>query len=262
MRSPSADIFQKFFSSIQGAIILGSFVIAIAIMVSGGVIKVSNTSLKNTDSDSPSIETADAPSAPGVAAQPTEVIPTEMSVDDDPMIGSKDAPVTIVEFTDYECPFCKSFYTGAYVQIKKEYIDTGKAKLVVRDYPLSFHDPMATTEAIAANCAREQGGDSAYFKFHDAIFEKTTSNGTGLSKDDLYTMSSTLGLNAANFKTCLDSEKNKSEVTADITAGGSIGTPTFYIGKSTSDGLIKDVKQIVGAQPFATFKTTIDALLK
>ena len=98
---------------------------------------------------------------PAQAAAPQPQQPTKgvASIDDDPVLGDKNAPVTIVEFSDYECPFCKRHFDQTLPELIKNYIDTGKVKLVYRDFPLSFHDPMATKEAVAANCAREQGGD-------------------------------------------------------------------------------------------------------
>src|SRR3989344_1283659 len=103
-----------------------------------------------------------------------------VSVDDDPVLGDKNAPLTMIEFSDYECPFCKRHFTDVYSQIKKDYIDTGKLKLVYRDFiAVPGHNPLATSEAVAASCARDQGGDLMYFKYHDAIFTKTISNGNG-----------------------------------------------------------------------------------
>ncbi len=113
-------------------------------------------------------------------SDPADSGTAQVSVDDDPVLGSANAPVTLIEFSDYECPFCKRHYSETYPQLKKDYIDTGKVKLVFRDLPLSFHDPVATIEAEAANCAREQGGDEAYWKMHDAIFTNTKSNGEGV----------------------------------------------------------------------------------
>ncbi|MBI2011930.1 thioredoxin domain-containing protein [Candidatus Daviesbacteria bacterium] len=108
------------------------------------------------------------------------------NVDDDPVLGSKDAPITMIEFSDYECPFCKRHFIQTLPNLIKNYIDTGKVKLVYRDfiavdgvYPQG-HNPAATNNAVAANCAMEQGGDSAYFKVHDLIFNKTQSNGVGI----------------------------------------------------------------------------------
>lgn len=240
------------------AILLSSFVVATAILVHGGIIKVGNSG-----ATVPTTATApQAPSQPQAApAQPTK---GKASVDDDPVLGNKDAKVTLIEFSDYECPFCKRHFDQTYPQLKKDYIDTGKVKLVFRDFPLSFHDPMATTEAIAANCAKDQGGDTAYFKIHDAMFTKTTSNGSGLSKDQIWTMAQELGLNVTNFKSCVESDKHKSEVAKDIadgSAAGVSGTPSFIVGKSDPSGNIEG-SILIGAQPYSAFQAAIDPLLK
>lgn len=97
-----------------------------------------------------------------------------------PLLGDKNAPVTMIEFSDYECPFCKRYFQETFSQLKKDFIDTGKVKLIFRNLPLSFHDPAATTEAMAAFCTIEQGGDKVYFQYHDLLFENTKSNGSGV----------------------------------------------------------------------------------
>ncbi len=107
-------------------------------------------------------------------------ISQQVSFGDDPVKGDPNAPITIVEFSDYECPFCQRHFKTTYPQLLSEYIDTGKVKLVFRDLPLPFHDPVATQAAVAANCAREQGGDEAYFKYHGEYFSRTQANGDGL----------------------------------------------------------------------------------
>lgn len=104
----------------------------------------------------------------------------KVSIDDDPVLGESSAPITMIEFSDYECPFCKRYFDSSFSQIKKDFVDTGKLKIVFRDLPLSFHDPAATSEALAANCAKELGGDEVYFKYHDLIFKQTKSNGQGI----------------------------------------------------------------------------------
>ncbi len=204
-----------------------------------------------------------------VAQQPQQQAPApngpvKVSIDDDPILGDINAKVTIIEFSDYECPFCKRHFTDTLPQLVKEYIDKGLVKLVFRDLPLSFHDPMATTEAIAANCARAQGDDSTYFKYHDEIFKRTKSNGNGLALTDLYKISDDLKLNTAKLKTCMDDPKQKEEVQKDLSDASSVGangTPAFFIGKSTDYGIIEGVLTS-GAQPFSVFKTIIDELLK
>lgn len=177
-------------------------------------------------------------------------------------MGDKNAPITIIEFSDYECPFCKRHFDQTLPQLIEKYVDTGKVKIVYRDLPLPFHDPMATKEAIAANCAREQGGDSKYFQFHDQIFNRTTSNGNGLSESDLVTIATDLDLNLTSFNTCLDDPKQADEVKkdlADAAKAGATGTPSFIIGKSTSNGEING-DLVVGAQPFSTFEAIIQTL--
>lgn len=104
----------------------------------------------------------------------------KVSLDDDPKQGNNDAKIAIVEFSDYECPFCQRHFQQTYPQLKTNYIDTGKTLFVFRDLPLPFHDPIATQAAVAANCVREQGGDEAYFKFHDQYFTNTLTNAKGL----------------------------------------------------------------------------------
>lgn len=198
------------------------------------------------------------------AAQPPQVTKGIASIDDDPILGDKNAPVTIIEFSDYECPFCKRHFDSTHQELVKKYIDTGKAKLVFRDFPLSFHDPMASKEAIAASCARDQGGDKKYYEFHDEIFKRTTSNGNGLDDAKIQKIASDLKLNTNTFTSCLSNIAKADEVKKDIadgSAAGASGTPTFLIGKSTDDGKI-DGDLLVGAQPFAAFQAVIDPLLK
>lgn len=201
---------------------------------------------------------APTPQAPGDDGTPVKV-----SIDDDPVLGDKNAKVTLIDFSDYECPFCKRHFTDTYPQLKKDYIDTGKVKMVFRDLPLSFHQN-APKEAEAAECARKQGGDSVYYKYHDQIFTKTTSNGTGLALDQLPIIAKELGLNVNQFQSCLDSGEFKAEVDKDLADAGKVGasgTPTFFIGKSTSNGEIEGIK-VVGAQPYSAFKVIIDEQLK
>lgn len=177
-----------------------------------------------------------------------------ISADDDPFMGKEKAEVTIVEFSDFQCPFCRTFWRDALPQIKKEYIDTGKVKFVYRDYPLSFHSA-AKVSAEASECADEQG---KYWEMHDKIFGEQSKQGTGTvtyGAVELKNWASQIGLDSTKFNQCLDSGKYKSEVEKDLADGsayGVSGTPTLYI----------NGKPIVGAQPFSTFKAVIDDELK
>ncbi len=230
-------------------------IIAVAVIVSGTIVYTS--SQKGNVASNKNQPTNNQPA-------PNPASPVKVSVDDDAVLGDKNAPVTMIEFSDYECPFCKRHFTDVYPQIKKDYIDTGKLKMVFRDFiAVPSHNPLATSEAMAANCAKEQAGDSAYYKFHDQIFIKTISNGNGLALAELPIIAKNIGLNVSQFQQCLDSNKFKAEVEKDIADGKAIGitgTPSFVVGKSTSSGVIEG-KVIVGAQPFSVFKAAIDALL-
>lgn len=244
------------------AILIGSILISISLLISGGAVQIKGFNSGAAGIPSvPGAPTAAVPGAPAPAA-PAEPTSATVSMDDDPVLGNPDAPVTIVEFSDYECPFCKRHFEQTYGQLKTNYIETGKVKLVFRDLPLSFHDPLATKEAIAANCAREQGNDQTYFKMHEALFQTTTSNGSGMTMDQLYGLAGKVGIDQTAFKTCIDADKYKDEVAKDLAdagAAGATGTPSFVIGKS---GKEVSGKLIVGAQPYAAFQAEIDALLK
>ena len=239
------------------AMMCGTVILA-AIIISGTVL-YNNSKPSNNNV----VVNGNTPSQQQPQQQPTG--PVKVSIDDDAVLGDKNAPLTMIEFSDYECPFCKRHFTDVYPQIKKDYIDTGKVKFVFRDYiAVPSHNPLATSQAMAAECSREQGGDSVYFKYHDEIFKRTTSNGNGMAVLQLGVIAKDLGLNVSAFQSCLDSNKYKDEVNKDIADGQKVGvngTPSFFVGKSNSSGTI-DGTIIVGAQPYAAFQTAIDQLLK
>ena len=212
--------------------------------------------------------TGDKSSTGQVAQQPTQLPsqPSQVkaSADDDPVLGDKNAVVEMIEFSDYQCPFCRKFWTETLPSIKSEYIDTGKVKFVYRDFPLTSIHPGAEPAAEAAECARDlYGGDEAYFKMHDKIFaEQNILDGgdpiTGpvrgtaqFGSTELKQWAKDLGYNIDN---CLDSGKFRNEVQKDLsdaTASGGQGTPYFVI----------NGKPLSGAQPFSAFKQIIDAEL-
>lgn len=180
---------------------------------------------------------SNAPTAP----QNTEVV--EVSIDDDAVKGEASAPVTIIEFSDYECPFCGRYYEQTLPQIISEYVNNGKVKIVFRDFPLGFHSK-AQKAGEAAECAGEQG---KYWAMHDKLFD----NQGSLDVDDLKTYAGEIGLNTAQFDTCLDSGKMADEIAKDMSDGQSYGvkgTPAFFI----------NGRFLSGAQPFSAFKQIID----
>ena len=174
-------------------------------------------------------------------AKPAQVM--DVSVDDDPALGEANAPVTIIEFSDYQCPFCGKFFTETEGQLRKEYVETGKVKLVYRDFPLEFH-PEAEPAALAADCANEQG---KFWEYHDLLF----TNQAELSDANYKKWAADLGLDTTKFNTCYKKLKYLDEVKKDMADGqkyGVSGTPAFFV----------NGKMITGAQPYAIFKQEID----
>lgn len=199
-----------------------------------------------------------APAAPNAQAPQEPTAPDPEKVKKDlkmghlPVKGDPNAKVTIVEFSDFECPFCGRFYSETLPQLIKEYVDTGKAKLYFRHYPLPFH-PKATPLALASECANDQG---KFWEMHDKIFDATVAGTSSTSTDADYTnWAGELGLDTSSFDNCYTSKKYQKNVDEDTAAGSAVGvsgTPTFYI----------NGKQLVGALPFDSFKAIIDEELK
>jgi len=190
----------------------------------------------------------DSPTITGnvVANPPTLNPPLKVtaSADDDARIGSPDAPVEIIEFSDFQCPYC-SRAAPTVKQILDEYGDD--VTFVYRDFPLESIHPMAMPSALAAECVREQGGDEAYFEYHDKLF----ANQQFLSNENLKQWAQEQGF---DIDSCLDSQKYLDEVKKDLSDGqaaGGKGTPYFVI-----NGV-----PVSGAVPFENFKQVIDAEL-
>lgn len=197
------------------------------------------------------------PSAPTpTAPTPAPTNNTPAGVDDDAVLGDENAEITLIEFTDYQCPFCQRHFNDTYGQIKSQYIDTGKVKLVVRDYPLSFH-PHAQKAAEASECAADQ---DKFWEMHDMLFQ----NGAAWSNlpDAVPTFkqyAADLGLDTGEFDSCLDGGTHAGEVAKDMADGstaGISGTPGFWI-----LGPDDQSQQISGAYPFASFQAAFDSML-
>jgi len=172
--------------------------------------------------------------------------PVDVSADNDPVKGDKNAPITIIEFSDFQCAFCERFYTQSFGQIKSKYIDTGKVKFVYRDFPLTSIHPNAEPAAEAAECANEQG---KFWEMHDLLFGKQEEwSDIGVPKFKEYAKG--IGLDTDKFNNCLDSSKYKDEISKDEQDGiaaGVRGTPAFFI-----NGI-----PLSGAQPFTAFDALI-----
>jgi protein-disulfide isomerase len=198
--------------------------------------------------------------APQIVATPTlERVKYEIPVDGHPMLGPADAPITIVEFSDFQCPYCTRWHEDTYRQVLDAY--PGQIRFVYRNFPLSFHQN-AMLSAQAALCAGEQ---NQYWAYHDKLFaEKDLVNnaeGTTLDVAAYVGFATDLQLDPAAFETCLSSEKYAQQVRDDVSFANGLptengeaavsGTPTFFI----------NGQRLVGAYPFAYFKEIIDAEL-
>ncbi len=166
----------------------------------------------------------------------------DIPVGDNPMYGPADAKITIIEFSDFECPYCRKWTVEVWPKLRQEY--EGKIRLVYRDYPLYGVHANAASAAEAANCAHEQG---QFWPFHDKLFERSQ----GFSQDAYQSYAQEIGLDAQKFTECVEQQKYKKTVEDDFAFASEFGirsAPTFFI-----NGLA-----IVGAQPYMTFKRIID----
>jgi protein-disulfide isomerase len=181
-----------------------------------------------------------------------------ISVDGVLFKGDKNARVTLIEFADYQCPFCARFYRETLPQIEENYIFTGKVKFFFRNFPLEHRHPQAFKAAVAANCAGEQG---KFWAMHDRLFTHQEE----LGSKDLLQHAKMLALDSSKFTRCLDSEESAAKVRKDLAEGKKAGvkvTPGFLLGLTESNNPeITVQKTIVGAKPYTDFKEAIDGLL-
>jgi protein-disulfide isomerase len=188
-----------------------------------------------------------APARPGDKVQ--------VKIESTAWLGDKNAPLTMVEFTDYQCTFCRRFHLETFPELRKKYIDTGKLRFASRDMPLDFHSN-ALRAAEAARCAGEQG------QFW-AMRDRLVSNADRLSDDDIGGYAKDLKLDVPAFQSCLASGKYADAIRDEVTLAASYGingTPSFVIGSSTPDGVSGTV--VVGALPLAAFEAKLKQLSK
>ena len=174
-----------------------------------------------------------------------------------PFRGERNAKLTMVEFTDYQCTFCGRYANETLPQILQEYVDSGIVKYVIRDFPLTHHG-QAAKAAEAAHCAGDQG---KYWEMHGKLFASQRA----LTIDDLLGYAEPLGLDARTFENCLDSGKHTVRIDqgrADGRVARVRGTPAFLLGYTADNGNgMETVRLIHGAQRYENFKHAIDMLL-
>jgi protein-disulfide isomerase len=173
-----------------------------------------------------------------------------------PVQGNKNAKVTIVEFSDFQCPFCKKFFDDSMQQIMDKYVKTGKVKFAYRHYPLITIHPNAQKAAEASECANEQG---KFWEYHDLLFQNQDTWSPLPAADAnakfLEYATENLGLNSSNFQSCLESGKYKKNVETDIADAAKAqadSTPTIFVNGN----------RLIGALPFAEFEKIIEQELK
>ena len=181
-----------------------------------------------------------------------------VSPERDHIYGNRDAPISLIEYSDFECPYCKRFHSTAKTLVQ-EY--KGKVNWVYRHFPLGFHNPGAQKQAEASECANELGGNDAFWQYADAIYARTRSNGKGFPLANLLPLAKEIGLDAEQFQECLDSEKYAARVKEDFAEGsliGVTGTPaTILLHHATGETMLK-----AGAQPSSAFEEDIARMLK
>ena len=191
-------------------------------------------------------------------APPNEFRSVTLSIGDGPFKGVANAHLTLVEFTDYQCPFCVRHHRETMPRLLEAYIKTGKLKYVVRDFPLESIHPAAVKAAEAPHCAAEGG---KYWEMHERLF----ANPAALAPDDLVAHAQALGLDSQAFKRCLETGKYAPRVRqaqAEGERAGVRGTPAFFLGLTEPNSeKITAVAAIRGAHPFAKFEEAIEKLL-
>lgn len=219
-----------------------------ALIIGGSLVYSAN--FRNGNMGNPTAQVA-GQAAKTAASEPSNNNP---GIDDDVILGDPKAGVTLIEFGDYQCPFCKKMFDESEPQLRNEYIKTGKLKMVYRDFPLDQIHPAARPAAEAAECAREQ---NEYWDYHDALFEQQNKLHEGTM--NYVALAGELGLNTAQFDKCVKDGKYKAEVEKDYQDGiaaGVTGTPSNFI-------IAGDfVKFLPGAHPYENFKAAIEEALQ
>ncbi len=232
---------------IAASFILASVILSAALLYSLGGLSLN---LQQINSGIGELNVALAQRGPGtVQATPVpsgSTIAPGVDLQGFPVKGSSNAPVTIVEYSDFQCPFCQRFYSDTLPDVLKNYVDSGKAKIYFKQFPLASLHPLAQKAAEASECAKDQG---KFWEYHDRLFGSQQLDAASLKKH-----AADLGLDAVKFNTCLDGGSKAATVAAQQAEGSKLGvsgTPTFYI----------NGEALIGAQPYSEFQRVLDSKL-
>lgn len=192
------------------------------------------------------------------SAPPPPTLPVEpVSLRGAQIKGSRSARVAILEFSDFECPFCSRFTLTTFPELQNEYLDTGKVQLAFRHLPLDQIHPNARKAAEAAECAGKQG---KFWEMHDAMFVDPKR----LSQIDIQGYAAAAGLQKVDFDRCLAGEAT-ARVAEDVAEAMRLqvyGTPAFLLGTVEADGRLRVLERMSGAQQIRSFRTVLDRILK
>jgi len=231
------------------SLIIGVFVLGLALGFSGGVLTSSGTSLLEAPGD-----TVQPPENNNDGQQETETINmNEIEMEGEPVLGQEDAPVTMVVYEDFECPFCKRFEEGAIPQIKSNYVDSGQVKIVWKDRPLGMH-PWADPAAAAMECVYREAGNDVFWAVKNKVFANQDSVETSNVESQIKSWAAEEGASESAIQSCIDNDNPMEEVNADSSEGqelGASGTPTAFI----------NGQKLVGAQPYSSFEPVIESAL-
>jgi protein-disulfide isomerase len=187
----------------------------------------------------------------------TDISPVQLNIANAPVKGSATAKVVLIEYSDFECPYCGRYAQTAFPELQRQFIDTGKVKYVFRNLPLEQIHKAAPKAAEAAECAYEQG---RFWEFHDRLF----ANQQSLALSDLSGHAKAVGLDLPKFQSCLIEGKMATRIAGDLAEAARFeltGTPAFLIGEIQPDGTVRVSRKMSGAQPFSVFESELNKFL-
>ncbi len=254
---------------IGASVIIASIIIAISIFAASGQISSSLNSLSLGSAVNTGTGSAQAQTPPTtIATAPTTTASSAPStfnlqmLTNKPYLGNPNASVIMVEFGDLQCPFCAEYFSQSEPQILQNYVNTGKIEYVWMNFPLTQIHPNAENAADAAMCVYHLAGNTAFWKFHDIVYQNTNTVNVAYAINDSNwaTWAGQAGVNATAFASCYSSKQYDSEVQSDESNGityGVGGTPTFYIVNAKTGSYTS----VVGAQPYAAFQSALDSAI-
>jgi len=245
------------------SLIVGVFIMGLAIGFSGGILTGSGTDSVETEnvgnigsddspSDSGSPDTRNQDS--GTQGETETINMDDIEMEGEPVLGQEDAPVTMVVYEDFECPFCKRFEEGAVQDIESNYVESGQVKIVWKDRPLTQLHPWAEPAAAAMECVYREGGNDVFWAVKDKVFANQDSVETSNVESQIKSWAVEEGASESAIQSCIDNDNPMEEVNADSSEGqelGASGTPTAFI----------NGQKLVGAQPYSSFEPVIESAL-